>query len=250
MPLWQVVRDSSPHRKIPQKPPLLVSRNAPTCACGLTNGTALGHADANTDHVCDNGCGVAQGTHADGDDEDLLCDYGCGATIDSNAPVVNKVVFDFEKANSNYGAYTSASGWVIANGCVQAGGTSDSNPYFKAIGADNTTQAVCLNGKNSAIGKLTSPTLTGGISKLTFNYGIMFSDSKVGVTIKITDANGVSQTTTLSDTTMTKFAVETFTWTLETAVTGSFTIEITNTCPSNSTSNKDRISIWNIQYEG
>jgi hypothetical protein len=178
------------------------------------------------------------------------CDYGCGATIDSNAPVVNKVVFDFEKANSNYGAYTSASGWVIANGCVQAGGTSDSNPYFKAIGADNTTQAVCLNGKNSAIGKLTSPTLTGGISKLTFNYGIMFSDSKVGVTIKITDANGVSQTTTLSDTTMTKFAVETFTWTLETAVTGSFTIEITNTCPSNSTSNKDRISIWNIQYEG
>ena len=57
---------------------------APTCACGATNGEALGHKDENTDHVCDNGCSVAQGTHADGDDEDLLCDYGCGVEITGN----------------------------------------------------------------------------------------------------------------------------------------------------------------------
>jgi hypothetical protein len=32
-------------------------------------------------------------------------------------------------------------------------------------------------------------------------------------------------------------------------VTGDFTIEITNLCPSNSTSNKDRVSIWNLVWE-
>ena len=44
-------------------------------ACGNEYGTALGHADKNADHVCDNGCLVAQGTHAENDSHS--CTY-CG----------------------------------------------------------------------------------------------------------------------------------------------------------------------------
>ena len=54
-----------------------------TCACGdsYTDSevAATGHKDANRDHICDNGCGMYQGAHSDGNDADHLCDYGCGA---------------------------------------------------------------------------------------------------------------------------------------------------------------------------
>ncbi|MBR3691987.1 MAG: InlB B-repeat-containing protein, partial [Clostridia bacterium] len=58
-----------------------------TCAtCGDTKTeaiNALGHKDENTDHVCDNNCGVAQGTHADStEDKDHVCDY-CGQAIEN-----------------------------------------------------------------------------------------------------------------------------------------------------------------------
>ena len=39
-------------------------------------GNPLSHKDENTDHVCDNGCDVVQGTHADSaTDKDHICDY-------------------------------------------------------------------------------------------------------------------------------------------------------------------------------
>ena len=44
---------------------------------------ALGHIDEDFDHVCDNGCDVAQGVHADAeDDDDHVCDYGCGEVLE------------------------------------------------------------------------------------------------------------------------------------------------------------------------
>ena len=33
------------------------------------------------------------------------------------------------------------------------------------------------------------------------------------------------------------------------SVTGDFTIEFTNLCPSNATGNKDRVSIWNVNWD-
>ena len=45
---------------------------------------ALGHKDENKDHVCENGCGTAQGVHTDtdgADDHDHFCDY-CGGTVE------------------------------------------------------------------------------------------------------------------------------------------------------------------------
>ena len=60
-----------------------------TCACGdsFTDSevAATGHKDANRDHICDNGCGMYQGAHSDGNDADHLCDYGCGTTASEHA---------------------------------------------------------------------------------------------------------------------------------------------------------------------
>ena len=67
------------------------------------------------------------------------------------------------------------------------------------IGADKSFKAVFLNGKTSAPGKLTSPTLNGGISKLTLTYTKMFTDTKLSATITITDlATGAVYTNTIA----------------------------------------------------
>ena len=44
----------------------------------------LGHLDENSDHVCDRGCGIAQGTCSDSaTDNDHVCDYGCGKVLEA-----------------------------------------------------------------------------------------------------------------------------------------------------------------------
>ena len=50
----------------------------------------LGHLDANNDHVCDRGCGIAQGTCSDSEtDGDHLCDYGCGKVLEDCSDEAN-----------------------------------------------------------------------------------------------------------------------------------------------------------------
>ncbi|MBE6926838.1 MAG: hypothetical protein E7461_08385, partial [Ruminococcaceae bacterium] len=145
--------------------------------------------------------------------------------------------------------HTTTNGWTTVNSAIQAGGTTDANPNFKVFGPDKTHKAVCLNGKVSAPGKLTSPTLTGGINKLTFNYTKCFSDTNLGVTVTITDlATGTTYEKVLEASPANKFDVGEFAWELETAISGDFTIEIVNSCPSANTGNKDRISIWNLNW--
>ena len=58
-----------------------------TCSeCGATTGTALGHIDENTDHVCDRNCGktdMNMDKHVDSaTDKDHVCDYGCKAVLE------------------------------------------------------------------------------------------------------------------------------------------------------------------------
>ena len=80
---------------------------------------------------------------------------------------------------------TTTSGWKAENSAVLKGGNSDSNPMFKVIGTESD-RAFCLNGKKSAVGKITSPTLSGGISKISFNYTNVYSESNgVDITIYI-----------------------------------------------------------------
>ena len=149
------------------------------------------------------------------------------------------------------GTNTTANGWVIVNSAIQAGGASVMNPQFPVIGPDNTHKAVCLNGKTSAPGKLTSPTLTGGISKLTMDYTKMFTDTKLSVTITITDlTTGAVYTHVVEreEATDTKYVVWTDEWVLDTAIEGDFTIEIVNNCPTAQNSNKDRLTILDLSW--
>ena len=169
-------------------------------------------------------------------------------------------VVDFESittSNSNGGdsSYTktfkTASGWTVTNSAIQVGGASDVNPQFKVVGPDNSYKAVCMNGKTSAPGKITSPTLKGGITKLAMDYTKMFTDTKLSVTIKITDlSNGQTYSKTVSreEDKNTKYVVWSFVWELETPINGDFTIEIVNDCPSNNSGNKDRFTILDMVW--
>lgn len=154
-----------------------------------------------------------------------------------------------------YVSLTSNNGWSMVNSALLVGGSADSNPVFTFIGEDNTTKAVTINGKVGASGVLTSPTLNGGISKLTFNYGHAFSDKNgVNITITITDvANGntIELTLVKSGSEVVQKTAYVAEFVLENPISGDFTIEFTNNSPTNSSSgNKDRVSLWNIVWEG
>lgn len=151
-------------------------------------------------------------------------------------------------ANSSYTARTFNSGWKATNAAVMQGGTTDSNPTFKVYG-DSSVRAVTLNGKTTAVGTLTSPTLTGGISELTFSYTNPFGESNgVDITINVNQDGAIVDTYKLDDNSVTKLVAETFTWTLEEPIEGDFVLEFKNNSPSKSTSNKDRVSLWNISW--
>lgn len=164
---------------------------------------------------------------------------------------------DFEtmnggEAKSTYGTYTSTSGWKAVNCNVLSGGDVDSNPVFKFIGFmdGSTTQyafAPCLNGKTSSVGTVTSPSLTGGIKKLTFNYGMPYTDTQISMRVDIMQGGQSVKNWTVTETAPVKYQVYTFSETCN--VTGDFQIVFTNLSPTQQDSNKDRICIWNVNWE-
>ena len=159
-----------------------------------------------------------------------------------------------DKGDSSYtSSYTTTNGWVTTNSAIQTGGTTDMNPQFIVVGPDNTHKAVCMTGHTSNPGKITSPVLTGGISKLTINYTKMFTDTQLSATITITDkATNTEYTQVFSreEDKNTKYVVWTYEWVLETPVSGDFTIEIVNNCPTNQAGNKARMTVLDVIWEG
>ena len=164
---------------------------------------------------------------------------------------------DFETFPEIYGQYTkeftSAAGWHTVNCAIQEGYTTDINPQFICIGTvpgtDTYAKAVCLNGKTTAVGVLESPEITGGCGVLSFNYGRMFTDNN-GVSFKVEVIQSGSTVKTL---TFTKDGASVpqktkLEGSIEVNVSGNFKLKFTNLCPSNSTSNKDRVSIWNLTW--
>ena len=224
------------------------------------------YTDVVTDPSCTNEgytthtCSICNGYYVDAEVEALghtteegTCER-CGLTIGGD--VVNNETFtaDFNtvtNTNTSYVKSTTTSGWVATNCAVMGGGTSDSNPKFKVFG-DAATRAFTLNGKTSAKGTLVSPTIAGGLSYLSFNYTNCFSESNgVDITITIKQNGTTVATKKLDNNSVTKLTAYTFEWDLAgegVAVEGEFTIEITNNSPSNNTGNKDRVSIWNLQW--
>ena len=154
-------------------------------------------------------------------------------------------------STSSYGAQTSKAGWVGANVAVMSGGAKESNPVFPSMmGNDATVKGMTMNGKTSAVGTITSPTLTTGCGTLKFNYGFPFKESNgVDFMVEIIQ-NGVAvQTIQVKDTSATQ--LKAYTFEQEVNVAGEFQIKFTNNCPSKiGSSNKDRYTIWNIEWTG
>lgn len=165
---------------------------------------------------------------------------------------------DFETFNNStavsyYGTYTTAQGWKAENCNILQGGTADNNPTFAFIGfKEGTTPffAACMNGKTASVGKITSPTISGGIGKLTFKYGFAYSESN-GISFKVEIMQNGSAVKTLN---VTKSASEcakltAYDFSADVDVAGDFQIVFTNLCPSNNASqNKDRYAVWNVNW--
>lgn len=152
-----------------------------------------------------------------------------------------------ETKASPYGTYTNATGWTATNAIVLGGGDKDSNPIFKFIGASGTI-APTIKGTKGAEGSIVSPLLTGGIKTLTFSYGFAFNESKAGFTVNVKDASGkvVKTMTVTCNPVQTKTALS---FSMDVNYEGSFTIEIVNDGLSGATSsNKDRLSVWNLTW--
>ena len=150
--------------------------------------------------------------------------------------------------NSSYIARESAAGWVGENCAVQAGGPADANPVFPSLlGTSTDARAWVINGKTSAVGKITSPVITTGCGTLTFNYGMTFTEANgYDFDVDIVQNGEVVKTFNVVNADNTKFGKYTFEE--EVNVAGEFQIVITNNCPSASTSNKDRYSIWDVMW--
>ena len=154
-----------------------------------------------------------------------------------------------------YGTYTSTAGWVAENCNILVGGEADSNPVFQFIGFKSGSQseyatAACLNGKTTTVGTLTSPALTGNITKLKFNYGMAYANDKVSILIEVLDVTGAP---VWRDVLTNDNAAQKTLYTYEKELTGvsvdGFTIRLTNQCPQQNSSNKDRVAIWNLEWE-
>ncbi len=148
-------------------------------------------------------------------------------------------------ASSPYGALTSANGWQATSALLLQGGAADGNPVFTVFG-DASNYAVCLNGKSSAHGSLTSPTLTGGLGTLSFDYCLPYSDNQCKLTINIKQNGTVVATDVLEKTGLSKLVKYEYSHAFN--ISGDFVIEIINEGPSNSSSNKDRTAIWNLTW--
>ena len=167
---------------------------------------------------------------------------------------VNRADFETMGAaqGSKYDTFTSTKGWVATNCLLLGGGADDNPPVYKFIGFMTGSEskyalAPTLNGKTSGVGTIVSPTLSGGMTKLTFNYGAAYTDKNLKFRVDVKQNGNVVQSWEENKTDVVKFTVYTFEKTCD--IKGDFTIEITNLCPSNSTSNKDRVSIWNLVWE-
>lgn len=149
--------------------------------------------------------------------------------------------------NTSYVKTTTKAGWVAVNSAIFKGGTSDSSPAFKMIG-DASNRALCMNGKTSAKGTITSPTLTTGCGTLKFNYGLPFSDTKIKFSVEIMQNGAVVKNFTVQNLSATKLTKYSFEEAVN--VTGDFQIVFKNLSPSGSTSNKDRTAIWDVEWTG
>ena len=181
-----------------------------------------------------------------------------GHEVAPEEPVVAGGKADLETFNngvhsSSYADRQSANGWTATFATVNKGSsdpTSTANPQFGFLG-DETVYATTIAGGTDKVGTLVSPVLTGGLSKLTFNYTNLFTDTKFSITLTIKTVDGVeiySEVIAYDNPNKVKYEVRTYE--KEFNVQGDFVIEFVNNCPNSVTGNKDRATLWNIEWLG
>ena len=101
-------------------------------------------------------------------------------------------------------------------------------------------------------GKVMSPYYNGTISKISFGYGYANTEEgNISLTVNIVMGGKVVASKEINDTGVEKYQNMEFVWELDEPIEGRFMIEILNNSPTKKEDgNKDRISIWNIQWEG
>jgi competence protein ComEC len=150
------------------------------------------------------------------------------------------------KSSTTYkNPFVSTNGWTTENAMIRFG-TEETNYPF--LGAEDV--AIVLNGNKNTLGTLQSPLLQGGVAKITMNYGIPFGDTKFSLVVDITDSEGNVTTQTVQKTGLAKGSTGEIVLELPTPVLGEVTVKITNGGLSASSSNKDRVAIWNLSVLG
>ena len=109
-----------------------------------------------------------------------------------------------------------------------------------------------INGKTSTVGTITSPTLNGGIGSIKIRYANTYSEANgVSFRLDIKQNDEVVKTYTITKAKADVTQNTVYTELIENInVAGDFVMVITNLSPSNSTSNKDRVSIGRLCWTG
>ncbi len=208
---------------------------AKTCTvCTAIEGEPLGHSWKDATCEAPKTCTICKVTEGEKAAHNVV--GGTCTVCNTKLTTTGKADFNTLSTNSSYASRKTTAGWTGTNCAV--------------VKVNSTYMSLVMNGKTSAKGSIASPTLSGGVSSVTFSYTNTFSESKgVDITISIKQNGTVVASYQLDDNSVTQNTVETYTWVLDEQITGEFTIEFANNSPSNSTSNKDRVSIFEVQWE-
>ena len=145
--------------------------------------------------------------------------------------------FDADQSGETATSYKNritTNGWTATN--AQWTTIADEKRYFT------------INGKTTAVGVITSPVLNGGIASLKFMYANTNNETHgVDVKIEIKQGGDVVKEYTLTKANENVAKGVLYTETIENVnVAGDFQIVFTNLSPTNSDSNKDRVSIGKL----
>ena len=150
-------------------------------------------------------------------------------------------------ASNSYLTNTSTAGWYVVNSAV---GAPTATPT--SVGTCGR-QHVIINGKTSAVGSITSPTITGGCGTLSFNFAHLYNETN-GANFSVKLVNPEDNTVILYDTTVVIANADIVKGTIynfvaEVNVAADFVLVISNNSPSNyNGGNKDRVAIGCIEW--
>lgn len=150
--------------------------------------------------------------------------------------------FDTKSANTSYTTGTTAAGWKYTN-CALLNKSTVTAITDDSIG-------VTMNGKTSAVGSIESPVITTGCGTLKFNYAHGYKESNgFDFNVQIIQNGEIVETFNVKNTSTTQNKMYQFEENIN--LSGEFSIKFTNNSPSkNSSSNKDRYTIWDVEWTG